>query len=151
MLGWTSVSCHALFPKFCHTVGWHSSSRSSSDRFLADARLCFDGPNFRSPDVSSLYASSNSQIPAGCRILFEKNWTNTRHFESKCLPSVSTSIWKLIQKVQIVIFREPKIICIFSIQIALFRNKRFMIDKMFQRNASKYAIFLEYENPGGHT
>ena len=46
MLGWTSMSCYALFPKFCHTVGWHSSR--SSDRFLADARLCFDGPNFRS-------------------------------------------------------------------------------------------------------
>ena len=30
---------------------------------------------------------------------------------------------------------------------ALFRNKRFMLDEMFQRNASKFAIFLEYENP----
>ena len=29
----------------------------------------------------------------------------------------------------------------------LFRNKRFMLDEMFQRNASKFAIFLEYENP----
>ena len=29
---------------------------------------------------------------------------------------------------------------------ALFRNKRFMLDEMFQRNASKFAIFLEYEN-----
>ena len=30
--------------------------------------------------------------------------------------------------------------------ITLFRNKRFIIDKMFQQNASKFAIFLEYEN-----
>ena len=29
----------------------------------------------------------------------------------------------------------------------LFRNKRFMLDEMFQRNASKFAIFLEYKNP----
>ena len=26
-------------------------------------------------------------------------------------------------------------------------KKRFMLDEMFQRNASKFAIFLEYENP----
>ena len=31
--------------------------------------------------------------------------------------------------------------------VALFRNKRFMLDEMFQQNASKFAIFLEYENP----
>ena len=31
--------------------------------------------------------------------------------------------------------------------IGLFRNKRFMLDEMFQRNVSKFAIFLEYENP----
>ena len=30
---------------------------------------------------------------------------------------------------------------------ALFRNKRFMLDEMTQRNASKFAIFYEYENP----
>ena len=29
----------------------------------------------------------------------------------------------------------------------LFRNKRFMIDEVFQQNASKFAIFLEYKNP----
>ena len=29
----------------------------------------------------------------------------------------------------------------------LFRNKRFMLDEMSQRNASKFAIFLEHENP----
>ena len=29
----------------------------------------------------------------------------------------------------------------------LFRNERFMLDEMFQRNASKFAIFLEYEHP----
>ena len=29
----------------------------------------------------------------------------------------------------------------------LFRNKRFMLDEMLQRNASKFAILLEYENP----
>ena len=29
----------------------------------------------------------------------------------------------------------------------LFRNKRFMLDEIVQRNASKFAIFLEYENP----
>ena len=31
---------------------------------------------------------------------------------------------------------------------ALFRNKRFMFDEMTYRNASKFAIFLGYENPG---
>ena len=30
--------------------------------------------------------------------------------------------------------------------VTLFRNKRFMLDEMFQRNASKFAILLEYEN-----
>ena len=30
--------------------------------------------------------------------------------------------------------------------LSLFRNKRFMLDKMFQWNASKFAILLEYEN-----
>ena len=30
---------------------------------------------------------------------------------------------------------------------SLFRKKRFMLDEMFQQNASKFAIFLEYENP----
>ena len=30
---------------------------------------------------------------------------------------------------------------------SLLRNKRFMLDEMFQRNASKFAIHLEYENP----
>ena len=29
----------------------------------------------------------------------------------------------------------------------LFRNKRFMLDEMFQRNASKFVLFMEYENP----
>ena len=29
----------------------------------------------------------------------------------------------------------------------LFRNTRFMLDEMFQRNASKFAIFYIYENP----
>ena len=28
-----------------------------------------------------------------------------------------------------------------------FRNKRFMLDEMTKRNASKFAIFLGYENP----
>ena len=32
-------------------------------------------------------------------------------------------------------------------QCTLFRNKRFMLDKMTQRNASKFAIFFYYENP----
>ena len=30
---------------------------------------------------------------------------------------------------------------------SLFRNKRFMLDEMFRKNASKFAILLEYENP----
>ena len=30
--------------------------------------------------------------------------------------------------------------------MSLFRNKRFMLDEMFQRNAFKFAILLEYEN-----
>ena len=30
---------------------------------------------------------------------------------------------------------------------SLFRNKRFMLDEMFHRNASKFGIFLEFENP----
>ena len=29
----------------------------------------------------------------------------------------------------------------------LFKNKRFLLDEMFQQNASKLAIILEYENP----
>ena len=29
----------------------------------------------------------------------------------------------------------------------LFRNKRFMLDEMYQQNASKFDKFLEYENP----
>ena len=29
----------------------------------------------------------------------------------------------------------------------LFTNKRFMLDEMTKGNASKFAIFLEYENP----
>ena len=35
----------------------------------------------------------------------------------------------------------------FRSQSAFFRNKRFMLDEMFQRNASKFAIHLEYKNP----
>ena len=31
---------------------------------------------------------------------------------------------------------------------SLFRNKKFMLDEMTQRNTSKFVIFLEYENPG---
>ena len=30
---------------------------------------------------------------------------------------------------------------------SLFRNKRFMLDEMLQRNVSKFAILLEYKNP----
>ena len=30
--------------------------------------------------------------------------------------------------------------------LALFRKKRFMLDEIFQQNASNFAIFLEYEN-----
>ena len=30
---------------------------------------------------------------------------------------------------------------------SLFRNKRFALNKMFQRNASKFSIFYVYENP----
>ena len=29
----------------------------------------------------------------------------------------------------------------------LFRNKKFILNVMLKRNASKFAIFLEYENP----
>ena len=29
----------------------------------------------------------------------------------------------------------------------LFRNKRFALNEMIQRNASKFAILLEYQNP----
>ena len=29
----------------------------------------------------------------------------------------------------------------------LFRNKRFMLDEMTSQNASKFTIFLDYENP----
>ena len=36
---------------------------------------------------------------------------------------------------------------LFFSYIPLFRNKRFMLDKMAWRNASKFTIFLEYENP----
>ena len=31
--------------------------------------------------------------------------------------------------------------------VPLLRNKRFMLDEKLQRNALKFAIFLEYENP----
>ena len=31
--------------------------------------------------------------------------------------------------------------------IPLFSNKEFMLDEMFEWNTSKFAIFLEYENP----
>ena len=34
-----------------------------------------------------------------------------------------------------------------SIILTLFRHKRFMLDEMTYPNASKFAIFLEYENP----
>ena len=30
---------------------------------------------------------------------------------------------------------------------ALFRKKKFMLDEMFQQNASKFGIFYIYENP----
>ena len=30
---------------------------------------------------------------------------------------------------------------------SLFRKKRFMLNEMFQKNASKFAIFFRYENP----
>ena len=33
--------------------------------------------------------------------------------------------------------------------MTLFRNKRLMLDERTQRNALKFAIFLEYENPNG--
>ena len=33
---------------------------------------------------------------------------------------------------------------------SLFRNKRFILDEMTYRNDSKFAIFLEYENPLTH-
>ena len=39
-------------------------------------------------------------------------------------------------------FFSPKKI----ISNSLFRNKKFMLDEMAKRNASKFAIFLEYEN-----
>ena len=32
-------------------------------------------------------------------------------------------------------------------QISLLRNKKFMLDEMTRRNASKFAIFYIYENP----
>ena len=35
----------------------------------------------------------------------------------------------------------------FRVDAALFKNKRFMLDEIFQQNASKFAIILEYENP----
>ena len=31
--------------------------------------------------------------------------------------------------------------------LTLFRNKRFMLDEMTQRNASKFVIFYIYQNP----
>ena len=34
-----------------------------------------------------------------------------------------------------------------TFQKPLFRNKRFMLDEMFQQNTTKFAIFLEYKNP----
>ena len=39
------------------------------------------------------------------------------------------------------------IIKAFLIAYTLFRNKRFALNELFQRNASKFAIFYIYENP----
>ena len=33
------------------------------------------------------------------------------------------------------------------LNISLFRNKKFMLDEMTQRNTSKFDIFYTYENP----
>ena len=36
-------------------------------------------------------------------------------------------------------------ILFFKAKVTLFRNKRFMLEEMFQWNASKFALLLEYE------
>ena len=57
------------------------------------------------------------------------------------------SIWNYI--VPILYYNSSIHLLQFLINIlsTLFRNKRFMLDEMFQWNASKFAILLEYENP----
>ena len=50
-----------------------------------------------------------------------------------------------------IIRRGKEKICSQQAEVAcscpLFRNKRFMLDEMTKRNASKFAMFLEYKNP----
>ena len=42
---------------------------------------------------------------------------------------------------------ESRFLSDFVVTFSLFRNEMFMLDKMFEQNASKFAMFLEYENP----
>ena len=42
---------------------------------------------------------------------------------------------------------ETRFFLLTMFSTTLFRNKRFMLDEMTYRNASNFAIFLEFENP----
>ena len=55
-----------------------------------------------------------------------------------CLIQINTTIMLSLNKIEINYLRT---------YMSLFRSRKFMLDKMTLQNASKFAIFLEYEIP----
>ena len=75
-------------------------------------------------------------------------------FEMKelLLPKIGPGVGVGVAKLPIVVNMLPKNEPVNCTQMSLFRNKRFMLDKMTRRNTSKFAIFYirnpnqKYEN-----
>ena len=82
------------------------------------------------------------------------------HFCLKIIPRMSVSLYVFFLSTGNLRFqsgerRQQQYTCVInmsnsvenSFMKTLIRNEMFMLDEMFQRNASKFAIFLEFENP----
>ena len=55
-------------------------------------------------------------------------------------PMISISDWSGIDVMYVDLDDNPESVCS-VVTVTLFRNKRFVLNKMFQGNASKFAIF----------
>ena len=79
--------------------------------------------------LENLNALNRFKFATFCDLFLKAKWSNNRRHKIRKKNSTHSTFATAYS----------------SLIPTLFRNKRFMLDEMTQQNASKFAIFLEYE------
>ena len=109
---------------------YYACMYGSFDFIIVDSPFHF----FRSLDCGRIKMHKNLFISMSGNNIFWIVWYSCVQFQQE--------VWTK-NPVSYILYLQKEI----TNNSTLFRNKRFMLDEMFQRNASKCAIILEYENP----